>query len=110
MAPIFKILFLALPLFAVVACRGDGVAVVDIEKLIHQNLKLADPDAKIVKFFEQNKFPYSFDQFNQRYQAAVPSSRKRNFIGVESAIEIYIAVDKNRSFLSARVEKSYTYL
>jgi hypothetical protein len=106
-----KIICMLIPLLAIFGCQDkDKAAVTEVEKLILQNLKPGDPDAKIVEFFKQNKFPYSFDDFNHRYQSGVPSSEKTDSKGVKSVIAIYIYVNQDRSFQKAEVQMVYTYL
>lgn len=100
-----------IPLLAIFGCQDkDKAAVAEVEKLIQQNLKPGDSDAKIVEFFKQNQFPYSFDNFNHRYQSGVPKSEKTDAKGVKSAIAIYIYVNQDRSFQKAEVQMVYTYL
>lgn len=100
-----------LPLLAIFGCNDkDRVAVAEMEKLIHQNLKLGDPAAKIEEFFKQNKLPYDFDRFDQMYQCRIPASEKTDGKGVQSVILIHIYVSEDRSFKKAEVRVSYTYL
>jgi hypothetical protein len=103
-------LMLLFPL-AMFGCHDkDRDAVAEVQKLIQQNLKPGDSQAKIEAFFKENKLPYDFDRFNQLYLSGIPSSRKTDSKGVESVITIKIYVNQDRSFQKADVRMSYTYL
>jgi hypothetical protein len=111
MAKTLKItLLMLLTMLAVFGChdqnRQDREAVADMEKLIQQNLKPGDPDAKIEAFFKQHNLSYAFDRFNQGYESGVRLKDRK----IESVVTICIYVNPDRSFNKAEVRMSYTYL
>lgn len=98
-------------LLAVFGCGNSGsYSVRNVERLIEQNLKPGDPDRQIVEFFKRNGFPYSFNNFERRYQSYVPKSEQIDSRGVKSVITIDIYVNEDRSFKRVEVRKAYTYL
>jgi len=82
----------------------------DVERMIQQNLKPNDPDAKIVEFLTQSSFPYNFNEFEHRYESYVPKSQNTDSKGMGSVIGIDIYVNEDRSFKKVMVETVYTYL
>jgi hypothetical protein len=111
MAMKLKPLVVLIPLFAICGCNHKGVpSVAEVEHLIQHNLKPGDPDAKVIALLNQSDFPYSFNEFELRYESHVPKSRATDFKGMKSVIGIDIYVNEDRSFKRAEVRKVFTYL
>ena len=111
MAMKLKLIFMLIPIFAIFGCNDKGdPSVAEVEKLIQQNLKPGDPDAKVVDLLNRSGFPYNFNEFELRYESYMPKSQTTDFNGMESVIGIDIYVNKDRSFKRAEVRKVFTYL
>jgi len=115
----YKVAFLAFSLILLSACgTQEELSVAPLEKLIAKNLKIGDPESKIVQFLDRNEFFYTFDIYRSRYDGVYLKSLntnsnksiKTNSDGSYSIILIRIYVNTDGSFKRANVEKSTDFL
>lgn len=106
MKPPFLLLLMLLALPLLVACGSTlDVTASEVEQKISSELSPGDGYGKIEAYFEKEGLPFSYDEFNSRYQSII-----RETDSSFHAIVIYVYVDGDRNFIKAETIDSYTGL
>lgn len=80
----------------------------EIRVLIGSELHAGASSIEIEIFFKRHGIPYAFDKAQNEYQGRIWNPQYAWFLS--RTIGIYIDVDKDRRFISAKVYSSYTFL
>jgi DNA-binding transcriptional regulator PaaX len=78
----------------------------EVSNLITSELKVGDGAQTIEAFFERHDIAFSYNRFDQRYQAII-----RDVAGdpkVDQAIVIHVYVDHQRRLVRSEVKDSFT--
>lgn len=111
MRPIIIVLTALSFAFVNAGCQpAANVSPMSIQQDIQASLKPGDSKDKIIEFFNRHNYPYSYNEFLNRFESSVPSSQARNIIGVKSVIIINIYVDNNGDFTRSEVQTVNTYI
>jgi hypothetical protein len=103
----------ALPLLMIAAalllvgCSDDDLLRASVEKEMHASLSVGDTRDKIERTLNEKKMPFSFNQFEHRYETGVDPKEKRR---VKRVITVDIYVDGSDRLTRFEVRNTYTYL
>lgn len=81
---------------------------VEVRELIANELNVGASSYEVEAFFKRHNIGYSFNRFDQRYQAIIRDVDD-SWI-VDQAVVIHIYVDEEKSFVSSEVRDSFTAL
>ena len=86
------------------ACGGECVKTSEIKELLNKELKTGDTRQKVEQVLKSAGIEYSFDAFQNRYQATARDAR----CSQREAASIYAAFDASGKMLAVDVFSSYT--
>ena len=81
---------------------------VEVRGLIANELSVGTSSYEVEAFFRRHNIGFSFNRFDQRYQAIIRDVDD-SWI-VDQAVVIHIYVDEEKSFVSSEVRDSFTAL
>ena len=108
-----KALLLALLVFSVALIIAaystkDRITVPEVRAAIDRELRVGAAPQEIELFLTKHGFEYSYDKYNNRYQAIIRDISHNPF--VDKALQVRVNLDDAKTYRSADVFTSYTFL
>ena len=87
--------------------RSTAMTTDELQAYIDTHLSPGDSAEQIEQFLDENKWPYTYDRFSQRYQTGYPDGEVDTWYR-KKAIAIYIYVNESKEYERAVVRAVYT--